>query len=101
VGTAYDTIKKLAGRRSRKLSDEPDVRLQLTVPAETVEMISKLAEQWGQSPVSAAGKLLAAGVHNHEIFIEGIALGRRLAGKPRGGGAGSTRTKNVRETECA
>ncbi len=77
LGTAYDTIKKLAGRRSRKLSDQAEIRLQLNAPQELVDSITKLAEQWQQSAVKTAGTLLASGVHNHELFLDAIALGKR------------------------
>lgn len=88
LGTAYDTIKKLSGRRSRRLSEQAEVRMQLNAPKELVDAIAKLAEQWQQSPVKTAGTLLASGVHNHELFLDAIALGKRW--KKRRGAGNST-----------
>jgi predicted transcriptional regulator len=84
VGKAYDTVKRLLGRRLKSQTDPLEVRLQLTAPIELVKKITRLAEQWNQTPVSAAGKLLASGVHNHELFLDGIVWGKRLSGKGRG-----------------
>ena len=79
LGTAYDTIRKLSGGRSRSMSNQREIRLQLNAPKQLVDEISKLAEQWQQTPVKTAAMLLASGVHNYRVFLEGIALGKRWA----------------------
>jgi predicted transcriptional regulator len=71
IGDAYKVIKKLAGKSSPKLESNQEVRLELNAPVELVEAITKIAKQWeAQSPVKAAGLLLAAAVHHHEIYVE-------------------------------
>jgi hypothetical protein len=97
LGTAYSTIKKLAGRRSKSLADQAEVRLQLNAPVELVDQITKVAEQWQQTPVKTAATLLASGVHHHEFFLDAIALGKRWAGKS---GSTSNVKDNVRHAAC-
>jgi predicted transcriptional regulator len=72
LGTAYDVIKQVTGRRPRKLSEQKEIRLQLTAPTELVAEISRLAEQWQQTPVKTAAMLLVAGVHHHKPYIEAV-----------------------------
>lgn len=72
VGTSYSKIKQLAGKRGAFDPNQPEVRLQLTLPSDVVEAVSKVAGLWQVTPVKAAGMLLASAVHHHEFFIEAV-----------------------------
>lgn len=70
MGTVYDQVKLLSGKRRRKPEEQEEVRLQLMLDAETVRKVEGIAARYRIPMVRMAGLLIEAGVFNHDLIIK-------------------------------
>lgn len=94
-GKSYGAVKRLmSGKRRRKKDSLEEVRLQINIPEKLSTEIEALAENGRETPVRMAGKLLEAGIHHHEPFMDflGTKWGKKTAGAVRGRGGSSSST---------